>query len=362
MMKDKKIVCPLLLDQEGYSPDTIDLLNNVEAIKYWLPCLEEMAHKFVSKVSYLNPNDNTATERAKYSWQKFHDLIEKIKYNPNLFKPLSIRTLLEFNEESLRNSDFHDAWLLQKEKETTAAFTQYEDRINQIDSIDDFYLKWEELAKGLVAGNLFDWGAKAIADILEECNGFGLNQAMQKIQQRPWFHDDVDRWINRLKKNNYKKAVIFIDNAGVDFVLGVLPFTRQLLKQGTDVILTANSAPALNDVTFNDLKVYLKVVEQKCPIIKEAVYSNRLVDVENGQKGPCLDMRNLHSDLCSQMQTADLIILEGMGRAVHTNLNAKFKVDCLKLAVLKNEWLAKNLGAQQFSVIFKYDPAPEIIT
>jgi hypothetical protein len=31
----------------------------------------------------------------------------------------------------------------------------------------------------------------------------------------------------------------------------------------------------------------------------------------------------------------DLIIIEGMGRAIHTNLMAKFKTDSLKLAVIK---------------------------
>ncbi|KAK5645674.1 hypothetical protein RI129_004138 [Pyrocoelia pectoralis] len=199
MMKDKKIVCPLLLNNETYLPDTIDLLNDKEAINYWLPCLEEMAKKFVNKVPYLYPHDKTALERAKYSWEKFHDLIERIKYNPQQFKPLSIRTLLEFNEDNLRKNNFDDPWLLQKEKETIAAFTQYEDRISYVDSVEDFYLKWEELSKGLVAGNLFDWGAKAIADILEECNGFSLMHAMQKIQQRPWFHDDLDRWISKLE-------------------------------------------------------------------------------------------------------------------------------------------------------------------
>jgi len=222
---------------------------------------------------------------------------------------------------------------------------------------------WTELATGLVAGNMFDWGAKAVADILEESNGFGLTQAMMKIQQRPWFHDDLDQWISRLQKKPYNKAVIFIDNAGVDFVLGILPLTRQLLKQGTCIILTANSAPALNDVTYRDLKVYLKIAEQKCSVIKEAISNNKLIGIENGQKGPCLDLRNLSADLCVQMHNTDLLILEGMGRAVHTNLNAKFKVDCLKLAVLKNEWLAKSLGApQQFSVIFEYDPAPEQVS
>lgn len=51
------------------------------------------------------------------------------------------------------------------------------------------------------------------------------------------------------------------------------------------------------------------------------------------------------------MKTVDLIIIEGMGRAVHTNLYTKFTVDSFKLAVLKNEWLAHYLGAKQFSVI-----------
>lgn len=110
-----------------------------------------------------------------------------------------MRTLLEFNEETLRNFNFEDAWLLQKQKETDAAFVQYDDRVTFIDSTKDFYLKWVELAKGLVAGNMFDWGAKAVADILEESNGFGLTQAMQRIQQRPWFHDDLEYWINRLQ-------------------------------------------------------------------------------------------------------------------------------------------------------------------
>lgn len=54
-------------------------------------------------------------------------------------------------------------------------------------------------------------------------------------------------------------------------------------------------------------------------------------------------------------QEVDLIVLEGMGRAVHTNLYAKFKCECLKVAVLKNRWLAQRLGGEMFAVIFKYE-------
>ena len=54
-------------------------------------------------------------------------------------------------------------------------------------------------------------------------------------------------------------------------------------------------------------------------------------------------------------QEVDLIVLEGMGRAIHTNLYAKFKCECLKVAVLKNRWLAQRLGGEMFAVIFKYE-------
>ena len=51
----------------------------------------------------------------------------------------------------------------------------------------------------------------------------------------------------------------------------------------------------------------------------------------------------------------DLIVLEGMGRAIHTNFHTKFKCESLKVAVLKNRWLAQHLGGDMFSVVFKYE-------
>ena len=40
---------------------------------------------------------------------------------------------------------------------------------------------------------------------------------------------------------------------------------------------------------------------------------------------------------------ADLVVLEGMGRAVHTNYRAQFSCDTLKLAMIKNQRLANAL-------------------
>lgn len=56
---------------------------------------------------------------------------------------------------------------------------------------------------------------------------------------------------------------------------------------------------------------------------------------------------------------ADLVVIEGMGRAVHTNYHAALCCESLKLAVIKNSWLAERLGGRLFSVIFKYEVPAE---
>ena len=47
--------------------------------------------------------------------------------------------------------------------------------------------------------------------------------------------DDFDCWLDRLRGSSHKNAVIFMDNSGFDAILGVFPFTRELLKRGTNV-------------------------------------------------------------------------------------------------------------------------------
>ena len=57
------------------------------------------------------------------------------------------------------------------------------------------------------------------------------------------------------------------------------------------MILSANSRPALNDVTYKELTIVVKHVCQICPVINQACLENRLVVMESGQGSPCLDLR-----------------------------------------------------------------------
>jgi hypothetical protein len=63
---------------------------------------------------------------------------------------------------------------------------------------------------------------------------------------------------------------MFVDNAGADIVLGMLPFAREFLRLGCEVVLAANSQPAINDITADELRRLLRVACSKCPLLRAA--------------------------------------------------------------------------------------------
>ena len=86
--------------------------------------------------------------------------------------------------------------------------------------------------------------------------------------------------------------------------------------------------------------------------------------IETGSASPCLDLSRINSDLAALIveNNVDLVVMEGMGRSIHTNYHAKFKCDSLKIAILKNKWLAERFGFmdqidKKFPIVFKFEKA-----
>ncbi|KAJ4429005.1 hypothetical protein ANN_26001, partial [Periplaneta americana] len=347
--------CPLLFDPSNYIPDTVDLTQDTEAREYWLQCFEESVDKFVTRAIHSQPHSMTAKERAQKFKEKYISRLHYLKHQPFAYGNLSVRSLLDTIEHCMKEFDFPDPYLLQKQMENEKALGLLGKRLQYLDSL-EWFPRQEVLVSSVLAGNMFDWGAREVADLMENTD-FGFQEASSKIPARPWLVDGLDEWLDRLKGPPHKCAAIFVDNSGIDVILGILPFARELLQRGTKVILCANSAPALNDVTHAELVVMLKQAGAVCQVIHEALNSEKLMAMETAQAGPCLDLSRLNLDLANAMmsQGVDLIVLEGMGRALHTNLEAKFTCECLKVAVIKNRWLATRLGGDMFSVLCKYE-------
>lgn len=270
-------------------------------------------------------------------------------------------------EQCLLEFDFPDPYFQQKRVENEAALRLLQERLTQLDA-----LGWRErqgaLVEGLLAGNVFDWGAKEVARLLvkegegKDGEGLGFDQARGRLQERPWLQDDLDAWIERLESGPpHRCAAIFVDNSGMDVLLGVLPFARELLGRGTQVLLCANTRPALNDVTHQELQILVqRVADGVCPRVREALDKGRLQVLDSGQSSPCLDLSRINVEVARRMCDlgTDLVVLEGMGRAVHTNLEARFRCEAIKAAVIKNHWLAQRLGGDMFSVVFRYERPP----
>ncbi|KYO31426.1 4'-phosphopantetheine phosphatase [Alligator mississippiensis] len=348
---------PLLQDPSTYIPDTVDLTDDAMARKYWLTCFEEALDGVAKRAAASQPDSIDAVERAEKFQQKYWNKLQTLRQQPFAYGTLTVRSLLDTREHCLNEFNFPDPYSKIKQKENGIALKCFQGVIESLDSLD-----WKErqlaLVKGLLAGNVFDWGAKAVSDVLESETQFGFEEAKSKLQERPWLEDSYNEWLDRLKEGPpHKCALIFADNSGIDIILGVFPFVRELLSSGTEVILACNSGPALNDVTYSESLIVTEKIAAMDSVIQSALKEERLLLVQTGSSSPCLDLSRLDKGLAVLVRErkTDLVIIEGMGRAIHTNYYAALKCESLKLAVIKNSWLAERLGGKIFSVIFKYE-------
>ncbi|XP_070615193.1 4'-phosphopantetheine phosphatase isoform X2 [Erythrolamprus reginae] len=351
---------PLLQDPSTYVADTVDLTDDVAARQYWLSCFEESLDGVAKRAAASQPDLVDAAKRADKFRHKYREKLQTLRQQPFAYGSLTVRSLLDTREHCLNEFNFPDPYSKIKQKENGIALRCYQGVIESLDA-----LGWEErqfaLVKGLLAGNVFDWGAKAVSDVLETDPQFGFEEAKKKLQEPPWLQDSYSEWLERLKAPAHKCALIFADNSGIDVILGVFPFVRELLCRGTEVILACNSGPALNDVTYNESLLVAERIAAMDDVIRIALKEERLLLVQTGSSSPCLDLSRLDKGLANLVRErkTDLVIIEGMGRAIHTNYHAKLRCESLKLAVLKNSWLADRLGGKIFSVIFKYEVPPK---
>eukprot|EP00116_Pleurobrachia_bachei_P012581 sb/3472843/ len=157
--------------------------------------------------------------------------------------------------------------------------------------------------------------------------------------------------------------LVFVDNSGADIILGILPFVVEMLRMGSEVVLAANSRPALNDITSHELRMIVSQVCSISDVVQGAVDEGKLRIIENGLGSPCLDLSRISQQVAAECVGCDLVVIEGMGRAIHTNFNCQFKVESLKLAVVKNKWLCEKFGCPMFAAVCKYHvpdmPPPE---
>jgi type II pantothenate kinase len=223
----------------------------------------------------------------------------------------------------------------------------------QIDALPEPAQQVRAIVEGVFAGNIFDMGAEATAKSF--VNGSpDFFTTRDNLTPRPWLLDDYDAFAAALlREPRYRKAVFFIDNAGSDFLLGAIPLVRWLAQRGTRVVIAANERPTLNDMTIHDVNAWWPRV-----VAAEPSMATLPIDrVSTGTGEPLIDLLGVSDELNDASEDADLVVIEGMGRGVESNLDAKFTCDATNLAMIKDTSVARRCGGRVFDVVCRFRAA-----
>ncbi len=282
--------------------------------------------------------------------------LDDIAVRPEAQPRVDVLYYTQVRESLLQHYGFDDPFRAIKQQENEAALDLLPEVLAEIDAAPP-----QErpllLARGLMAGNIFDLGAKATIQMHRDGNT-AFRATRERLPARPWRYDDLAAWEARWNgATPYREAVFFVDNAGGDVTLACLPLARWLVAQGMRVTLAANTRPALNDITAAELGPLLERAAELDGPLASAVRDGRLRVLASGSTAPLIDLTRLAPAFVTAVANADLIMLHGMGRAIESNFHVDFRCDVLRTAVLKDEAVAGRIGAQIFDCVFRFTPA-----
>ncbi len=353
-------IFPLLADPIGYVACPWDLGENDERRAYWLKLFHDhyirLLELAVADALDRGVSEDVAESQAAQARAAFGAYLRHVQAEPAAFGRLTILTICEARERTLRKAGIPDPYRLDKQRENETAMALLPGVLAEIDALDGGE-RIERVMRGVFAGNIFDLGAVSTIELFK--NGrVDFRHTLSKLKPRPWFVDHLDAWRERLLNGEpYKCAVMFVDNAGPDVLLGMVPLARELLRAGTGVILTANATATLNDVTHDELTALINTIAGTDALIGEALKSGQLELVTSGNGAPLIDLRRVNPGLAEAIyrRDVDLCVIEGMGRAIETNFDARFNCDTLKLAMVKDPGVAEAIGASLYDLVLRFD-------
>jgi len=354
-------VFPLLADPDHYVACQWDLTHDPDRRAYWINLYRTNFPSLLDDAFDVElAEGKTQTDihaRINACRLAFNELLDDITANPTKLGRLDIISIGLEREQILRDHQFADPYRLIKQQENQTALAVLPRLLEELDNMSTAD-RAVALIEGIFAGNIFDVGATETLKLFKQ-GKIDFHKTRAKLKPRPWLADDLDPWLKRLadKHNPYHAAVLFVDNAGCDVVLGMIPLTRELLQRGTQVIITANSTPSLNDITHTELTDLINTIAQQDAVIADALRTDQLELIPSGNGVPLIDLTQITPQLADAVtrRHVDLVILEGMGRAVESNLEIPFTCDTLKIAMLKDPNVAQSVQGQLYDLLFKFE-------
>jgi type II pantothenate kinase len=346
----------LLSDPGKYVAHDWNLLTDEAARRHWLDHFR--SHFEVMLKHAAVQYGRKAGKGIAAAGREFNEAIDRLAEAPGSLPggKLNVLELCRLRDATLRRHGLGDPFKHVKDRENASAAATYAQVVRRLHAMKG-QDKWLHLVKCIFAGNIFDLGSAATMHLAAQPTDFLA--AVANGRPRPWLVDDFDRLAADLlpaPPAKWAKAVVFVDNAGSDFVLGVMPLARELALAGAKIVLAANELPSLNDITADEV---VAVVQQLCAADEDLatlIKAGMFEVVSTGNDSPLIDLSEVSDELNEAAGDADLVLLVGMGRGLESNFEAAFTVDSLILAMLKDAAVARRFGGEVFDCVCKYRP------
>lgn len=349
-------VFPLLADPATYAPCPWDLTQDDERRAYWLGIFRNHWPSLVKHgLAEAVDRGLDATDSYHRAGEQFNAYLDTVTREPKAYGKLDVLSICWQREDALRDAGITDPYRLLKQTENERALAYLPALLDELDNAtaaDRDRLVME----GVFAGNIFDMGAEQTQKMFES-GTVDFYSVRSQLKPRPWRYDALDAWSIRLKDKPYRAVVMFVDNAGADVVLGMIPLARYMLQRGAVVVLSANTEPSLNDVTHDELVGLVNRVAAFDSVIRDARSDHQLRLVASGNWAPLMDLSKISPELaaaCMELPI-DLVVLEGMGRSMESNPDCDLTCDCLRLSMVKDLGVAQSFDAELFDLVMRYE-------
>jgi len=346
----------LLRDPQTYVAHDWDLLADETARQHWL---DLFAKHFEDLLRHASAQYGRAANRQIANASKqFAELIQQLRQAPGSLPggKLNIIEMVRQREKVLRAHRLNDPFGHIKDRENVKAMALYPQVVRALHAMEG-EAKWLHLIESVYAGNIFDMGSPATMSLADESPDF--LEAIENTKPRPWLVDHYDNLAEVLvpaPPTKWSKVVFFVDNAGSDFILGVMPLARELALCGSKIVLAANEVPSLNDITVDECITIVQRLAAVDPDLEALIGGEMFEVVSSGNDIPLIDLSEVSDELNEAAADAELVIMEGMGRAIESNYDAAFKVDALHLALLKDPLVAARIDEEVYDCVCKYTP------
>jgi len=354
-------------------PGLWNLRERSDAIRHWEPILRGNAAYLRQIVE--ETNDPTRIGAVEAVLAIYLDFLDELAIGSALDTISTIHEATILREHLLRAHGLADPYLEIKNQEARAILpaaiiaceNAWADGANQRDpgpvGRQDIPEPLVGILAEMFAGNLFDLGSKLTQEAFRS-GTLSISDASEK--QKPWVRERLrqlppaalDLLLPKavpLTKPAAGKVLLFADNAGPDFLLGILP-AALYWGRSWEVWIVVNSDPASSDITFSEASSFLSLLsESKDSAVARAMTSGRLNLVASGTGTPGIDLRHVGPDLNEVAKGSAWIVLEGQGRGVETNWSTTFSCPAFHIAMVKDKMVAEEIGLTAGTPVLRFE-------